>query len=154
MLEDKLNGEKEPMALSSESEETRMIEHKAAEPVTSAHILVVDDEEMLTDVINSLLCHLGYRTTCTNSPAEALKLIQKNPAEYDLLMTDFKMPRMSGVELIKEAHRYNASLPALLCTGSPIEQCEFPIRKEDVLLKPFSYAELGQIVKRRLASRT
>ena len=71
-------------------------------PGGSEHILLVDDEEMLVEVLGDMLRLLGYRVTATTSSVEALSLFLANPADFDLLITDMTMPGLTGDRLTAE----------------------------------------------------
>ncbi len=80
-------------------------------------ILVVDDEVTLTEMYQRLLKALRYEGTVTTSPQEAVSLVQKNPAQFDLVITDLTMPEMSGLELARQIRALRTDLPIILATG-------------------------------------
>jgi PAS domain S-box-containing protein len=80
-------------------------------------ILIVDDEAYFLEVVYENLKMLGYNVQCFQRSLEALQEIRNNPNQYDLLITDQTMPEMTGVQLIQEVRKVNASLPIILCTG-------------------------------------
>ena len=65
------------------------------------HILIVDDEEMLVDMMQQVLEQLGYTVSAHTDSAEALKAFLACPRAYDLLITDMTMPGMTGTGLAK-----------------------------------------------------
>ncbi len=79
-------------------------------------ILVVDDEPMMTDVIRMMLSlYLKIDPLVTNSPHEALQIMSSRPVS--LLITDYYMPDMNGLELIKNARGLQLSFPIIVLTG-------------------------------------
>ena len=80
-------------------------------------ILVVDDEVPVTNAMRRLLEKLGYRVTAMNLGLDAVKSLKLHPKRYDLIITDLTMPGMSGLELIRQVNRLDASLPTILMTG-------------------------------------
>lgn len=125
-------------------------------PVTgSASILLVDDEEMLTEVNGSILETLGYSVTTCNNGAEALRVFSAEPDAIDLVITDMTMPGMTGLDLAAEIKKIKPSAPVLLCTGFN-EQLTKEKAEEtgifDIIMKPFTSIELGQAIKKGLKS--
>ncbi len=103
---------------SERAEESRNTSEK--EPVVfggNEHILFVDDEEMLLEIGENFLRHYGYRvTTCTNG-IEALKLFNRQPYDFDLIITDQIMPKMTGIQLVRELQSIRPDIPTILTTG-------------------------------------
>ncbi len=79
------------------------------------HILLVDDEEAIAYVFKRYLERAGYRVTATISPIDALALGSKGGV--DMLVTDFRMPGMTGASLIARLRELHPSLPALIVTA-------------------------------------
>jgi signal transduction histidine kinase/CheY-like chemotaxis protein len=81
------------------------------------HILLVDDEPSVANVVGLLLTQTGYRVTTKTSPQEAWQVFRAQPADFDLLFTDLTMPGMTGVELARQVFAVRADLPVVLTTG-------------------------------------
>ena len=64
-----------------------------------------------------MLESLGYQVATITSSLEALKIIQKQPQEFDLIITDMTMPNMTGGELAQEILAVKQDMPIILCTG-------------------------------------
>jgi PAS domain S-box-containing protein len=103
-------------------------------------ILLVDDEELVRDGIAMMLRELGHRVVEAGGAAEALDKIQ-NGLQVDVVVTDYKMPRMDGAELARRLHRWQPQLPILLITGysGPADDTVGLAR----LAKPFRQAEIA-----------
>jgi CheY-like chemotaxis protein len=109
-----------------------------------ATILLVDDEDLVRMGTNEMLTDLGYTVVEANSAAEALRLLRSGD-EPDLMITDYLMPGMNGVELIDHAHLLAPSMEVMLITGySTIS--EGPGASVPRLAKPFRQADLAEIV--------
>jgi len=80
-------------------------------------ILLVDDEEALCQLGKEMLGTLGYRATATASSVEALALVRANPQDFDCVITDQTLPRMTGSELLTALLELRPDLPVILCTG-------------------------------------
>lgn len=113
--------------------------------MTERRVLVVDDEIHIVHVVAIKLRNNGYDVITANNGAEALELAQQeNP---DIIVTDYQMPVMSGLELVKELreNEITKSIPVILLTAR-----SFAISKEEqddlqistCLSKPFSPREL------------
>ena len=84
-------------------------------PVSTPHILLVDDSRDGLLVRKSLLEEQGYRVQLASNGEEGLKHYQSN--NYDVVVTDYRMPHMNGVELIGRIRTYNASARIILLSG-------------------------------------
>ena len=80
-------------------------------------ILIVDDEAKLLDVLGGILGGLGYRTLTADSGAAALDLLDRE--FIDLVLTDLRMPAMSGQELLTEVRRRYPALRAVSTRSLP-----------------------------------
>ena len=80
-------------------------------------ILLVDDEDLIISSSTAILESLNYVVTGFNSSVAALDELQRNPDEYDVLLTDLTMPEMTGAILVKEAKKTKPSIKVVLCSG-------------------------------------
>jgi DNA-binding NtrC family response regulator len=85
-------------------------------------ILVVDDNEMLSRLACDILRTEGYRAVPVSNAAEALQAFERE--EFDLLVTSFRMPGMSGVELAQAIHDKNPRFPVIVMTAYGPVECE------------------------------
>ena len=114
-------------------------------------ILIVDDEKNYLVVLEALLGSEGYETITVDNAADALEHI-RNP-DLDLVITDMKMPGMSGMELLEEAKKINYELPVIVMTAfGTIEMAVDAIKKAayDYITKPFRNDELKLTVRKAL----
>ena len=101
-------------------------------------ILVVDDEVNYLTVMEALLGGAGYEVLTAPSAPEALKIAEAS--DLDLVLTDMKMPKMSGIELMEELHRLYPDLPVVIMTAyGTVELAVTAMKKGafDYILKPF-----------------
>jgi len=83
-------------------------------------ILFVDDHEVLARLSCEILEMQGYRAVCAYNAADALEKFQKE--KFDILVTDFRMEGMNGLELAKQIHQKDPSVPVIIVTGyGPID---------------------------------
>ena len=83
---------------------------------TAAKVLLVDDEEIVREATAAMLTDAGYTVMQAGSAAEALK-IARGESEPDIVVADYKMPGMSGIELAEALRATRPSIPILLITG-------------------------------------
>jgi putative nucleotidyltransferase with HDIG domain len=118
------------------------------------HVLVVDDEKSICDILSQYLQKIGYQVTSARTGEDALQVIGRET--IDMVLSDIKMPGMSGVDLLKQIKERNRSVPVLLTTGFPTLDTAIEALKlgaYDYLTKPFHLEEIGEKIKRALASR-
>jgi two-component system response regulator PilR (NtrC family) len=107
------------------------------------HILVVDDEEMIRDLMAETLDRWGYNSLTACDGQEAIE--KAKGRKIDLVLTDLKMPRKDGIELVQELKELNPDTSAILFTGyGSIDNAvdAFKAGVADYLLKPVDMAEL------------
>jgi len=115
----------------------------------------VDDETMLVDMSGQILQRLGYQVTACTSSLEALQHFQKDPAAFDLVITDMTMPRMTGKELAVELLKINPQLPIILCTGfseTITEEAAKRLGIQAFILKPIVMSDLAKTMRKVLDS--
>ncbi len=89
----------------------------AALPTGHEHILVVDDEPSIVELMEQLLSRLGYQVTTVVDPQLALEMIESGQPVIDLVITDMTMPHMTGAELAGKILGLRPELPIILSTG-------------------------------------
>src|ERR1700685_4494256 len=92
-----------------------MISRNSLPPSTHARILLVDDNANGLAARKSVLEELGYRIVTCTSGTDALEQFASH--KFDLVITDYKMPRMDGLELISRLRKYTPDLPIVLVSG-------------------------------------
>ena len=113
---------------------------------SNERILVVEDEPTVRELVASMLSGLGYDVQSCQDGYEALEATKKE--DFDLLLVDMIMPKMRGVDLIKQIRETHSDVRALLMTGySPGMHMELD---EPVIHKPFDVDTLAKAVKKAL----
>ncbi len=112
-------------------------------------VLIVDDEQNLTDLLRRCLARLGpgLDVQVANSGAQALNLL--DDGQFDLLITDYQMPKINGLQLAKAVRQRYPRVKIILMTAFPSPQVEGVVDKLAVnyyLVKPFSSRDLREIV--------
>jgi len=131
-------------------EETSEIEEPGPILGGNERILFIDDEEILADLGRQELERLGYRVTSRTSSIEALKLFQAQPDNFDLVLTDQTMPKMTGADLAQEMLKIRPDLPIILCTGfseqiSVEKALAMGIRR--FVMKPLVISQAAKIIR-------
>jgi DNA-binding response OmpR family regulator len=120
------------------------------------HILVVDDEADMVDLVQLILESAGYQVTTATSGEEALKKIAHD--SFDLLMLDVNMPDMDGWQLIQKvrAQPETAQLPIIMVTAKSHSMDRIMglsiLHVNDYITKPFGRQELVRCVEKHLAA--
>lgn len=114
----------------------------------SETILMVDDEDLLLTMGQTILSGYGYRVLTANSGQKALDLLQRGDADVDLLLADLVMPAMSGRELIEQVQRSSPSI-RILCTSGYVWSAN-QLNERPYLQKPFTAQELLLKIKQTL----
>ena len=83
----------------------------------SGSILFVEDDEDQLNTTPRILENVGYSVTALGLPEEALDLVIADPDRFELLITDYDMPVINGIELIQRIHAVNPRLPSILISG-------------------------------------
>lgn len=117
-----------------------------------SNILVIDDEPKMTYLVEGALTDAGFRVTAVNSSVEALKLIENH--SYDIIVTDFSMPKVSGIDILEKAREKGDSAVVIMTAYGTVENAVEAMKKgaADYIMKPFPMDELV-IVCRKLAER-
>jgi PAS domain S-box-containing protein len=122
----------------------------ATETPAKMTILVVDDDPLIAMSTVDMLEDLGHDVVGAGSGAQALEFLQKDQ-QFDLLITDFSMPKMTGVQLAKAVREMRPELPILLATGyaelPPGSDLDLPRIGKPYLQKQLA-AEIGKMVRR------
>lgn len=112
---------------------------------------MVDDDHSLRRVIEFSLKKAGYETTAVETGEKALEILEKS--DFDLLISDIKLPGMDGLAVLENARRIDPGLPVIFITAfGTIEKAVETIKlgAYDYITKPFDTAEFLHIVERTL----
>jgi two-component system NtrC family response regulator len=114
-------------------------------------ILIVDDEKNYLVVLEALLSAEGYEIITADNVRDALRLMEES--DLDLVLTDMKMPGMSGMDLLVESKRRKPEVPVIMMTAyGTIEMAVEAMKKQayDYITKPFQNEELKLTIKKAL----
>jgi PAS domain S-box-containing protein len=142
--------------LPEESSEPDAPDEHCPLPDGTERILFVDDEDAIVHISQSILSALGYAVTAETNSLTALKKFQKNPAAFDLVITDQTMPGMTGCELAKIMLETRPDLPVILCTGYTASFSEKDARALGIrhyAIKPLTVAKMAWLIRDVLDSR-
>lgn len=111
-------------------------------------ILVVDDDNTIRSIVSKMLCRLGYEVSSADSAESGLALFLKN--SFDLVLTDFSMPGMNGINLAFYIKEESPATQVVLMTGDEKEAILFKIREtavDQALFKPFTLTEMDETLQ-------
>jgi diguanylate cyclase (GGDEF)-like protein len=117
-------------------------------------ILIVDDDEQITKLLNFFLSSKGYECTTASNGKEALEKVHEE--EFDFVITDIKMPEMDGILLTRELLRIRPDISVMVMTGFTSEYTEedaMDTGANDFIKKPFTLAEFSARLQRIIRER-
>jgi len=121
---------------------------------SNAVVAVVDDDKSVLEFLKGLLEEFNFKVLAFSDGLEALSCCQSEP--LDLVITDFRMPKISGLQLLSAIHEYDADLPVILVTGHGDMNVALKAVKQkafDLVLKPFQPQALINAVHLGLEAR-
>ncbi|MGD8980507.1 MAG: PAS domain S-box protein [Desulfobacterales bacterium] len=125
-------------------------------PTGNERILFVDDEKSILSAGRNRLERLGYKVEIRLDPVEALGLFSANPDQFDLVITDMTMPKMTGDHLVQEILKIRQDMPIILSTGfneKIDEEKAMQIGIRQYIEKPFNRRILAKAVREVLDER-
>lgn len=115
-------------------------------------ILIVDDEPDMLKLLSMILKErTPYEVTTTNNPVEAVELAKKG--DYDLVITDLKMPGLDGLQLLEEVKKRDEDVPVIIITAyGTIDAAQEAIEKGgfDFITKPFKKEQILFTIEKAL----
>ncbi len=121
------------------------------------HIMLLDDDAPLLYVLSRFLERLGYRVTAHSSATDALQDLRARPDAFHLVVTDFNMPGMSGLDVGREVRRIAPQIPVVLASGH-LRPSEVEAARQsgisEIILKPDSVDVLARTLRRILSAAT
>jgi response regulator RpfG family c-di-GMP phosphodiesterase len=121
------------------------------DPAESPRILVVDDEKVIREILAEFLTLEGYVVRSVEDGEKALTELRTRP--YDLVISDLKMPRVSGLQLLEKVTEENINVLTVIMTGFGTVETAIEAMKKgayDYILKPFKVEEVIHVVQRGL----
>jgi PAS domain S-box-containing protein len=120
-----------------------------APPGAGQHVLCVDDDPAMVLMVDGLLRRAGYRVTTFEQPAAALARVRADPRAFDIVVTDFNMPEMNGMELAVALARAAPQLPVIITSGfisDEMRQQAGELRIGALLQKEYTLERLAGLV--------
>ena len=115
------------------------------------HVLYLDDEEAIIFLMQRLLQRKGYRVTGYTEPRKALEAVRADPAQFDLAVTDYYMPGMSGLEVAQALKEIRPDLPVVMASGYISEELRAKapaVGIRELIYKPNTVEDLCEAVAR------
>jgi PAS domain S-box-containing protein len=122
-------------------------------PAGNERVLFIDDEESIVKLVRLRLERLGYKVEGTTSPIDALALLHSQRDQFDLVITDLTMPKMTGDKLVEEILNIRPDIPIILCSGFSKkidEKAAKALGAADYIEKPFDKREFAFKVRKVL----
>ena len=113
-------------------------------------MLLVDDEVNLVEAGRKMLLYFGYTVTARTGSLEALDTFRTDPDAFDLVITDFTMPNMTGVQLAREILNIKPGMPIILCTGFAADlsgEEVSPSLVRTVVMKPVMMDQMSRTIR-------
>ena len=124
---------------------------KAAAPTRPLTILLVDDHEAVRETTAGMLADMGHTVETASDGPAMLEKLKAAPSRYDLVVTDYAMPLMSGGDMLKRARKIRADLPGVIISGYADSQSISNKPGEVVVLtKPFTLEQMRAAISRAL----
>ncbi len=122
-------------------------------PLGKERLLFIDDELSITKMGSRVLEDLGYNVTTRTDSLEALDLFKENPFDFDMVITDMTMPKLTGDKLAAELMKIRPDIPVILCTGyskNVSDQFVSEIGIRALAYKPIVTEKLAKMVRKVL----
>ena len=137
---------------------TEAVRHGFLSEDNHEHILVVEDEPSVAIAWETMLRALGYRVTVADNGLHALEMYDRDGEPVDLLMTDLVMPKLGGLDLVRELRKRDNRIKVLVVSGYPLESNWEEVSREEgidaSLAKPVTIEVLGRALRRILGNGT
>lgn len=119
----------------------------------SETILIVDDEQQLVDMWSRVLNRLGYKTLRATNPMEGLRIFSSNSLQIDLVVTDYAMPGMNGMDMAREIMKMRKGIPVILLTGYSSVVTQEEAKASGIVefaMKPVTTLEMSRMIRSAL----
>lgn len=110
-------------------------------------VLIVDDNPNMSSLLVEMLEALDYEAVVAHDGNDALKKIAEQ--DFSLVITDFRMPNMTGIELLDKIKAHRADLPVAIISGYSIDEFEkndLALKADGFLGKPFMISEIDNLL--------
>ncbi len=117
-------------------------------------ILIVDDNPHMSNLLSEILDFFAYKATGAQDGEEALKILGNE--SFDMVITDLKMPKMGGMDLLRTIKDKFPHLPVVVITGFGTDSSKsdaFAAQADGFLSKPFKADQIRELLKKHLGYR-
>jgi PAS domain S-box-containing protein len=124
-------------------------EIKTLKPLNKKRILVVDDEDFIRGFVTEFLLDVGYECVEAVNGLEALNIMNQDQIGFDLVITDYTMPEMTGIELIENIRKNWPNQPIILSSGNidiALEREYKHLKIDAIMVKPYEIDDALEIV--------
>lgn len=119
----------------------------------SMKIMIIDDDEDILNLFNSFLQKEGYDVVPFLDPLEAIMEIEANPQRYELIVTDIRMPGISGIELIRRMSALNTDIKVILISAFEVSgKVLKDLKYDEYFKKPIHMRALASSIDKILKS--
>jgi PAS domain S-box-containing protein len=138
-----------------ETADESSVETPRETPTGTERILLLDDEEVIVEMGIGILTRLGYKVAAETDSLHALEVFSVRPYDFDLIITDYTMPNLSGMDFVKEVRRIRPDIPVILCTGFSEKTTPDSVKKLgiELLMKPYRLRQISDVVRKILDAR-
>jgi two-component system cell cycle sensor histidine kinase/response regulator CckA len=127
-----------------------------APPADQRHILYLADDDTLVFLVRRLLERRGHKVTAFTEQREVIEAVRGNPGGFDLLLTDYNMPGMSGLDVAKAVLAINPALPVAVASGYITDELQAQAMAagvREVVFKTDAVESFCEVVARLAAPR-
>jgi len=122
---------------------------------SKANVLIIDDEEDITKLIKTALEEYGFSVETFNDPLLALNHFKSNPRKFSVIVSDIRMPGMSGIELVAHIKKSERKVNAILMTAFDVDSIKPELEKygceiAEIFQKPLSIKKLCERITTQL----
>jgi len=130
--------------------------HNIASKMNRYRILIVDDDPSIRTMLQMILNEHGDYEAITAEDGEKAMEILKNSGNIDVVLSDIQMPKLNGMEILREIKSMDPTLPVIMITGFPTIDVAIRCMKEgasDFITKPFKFDQVELILSRIVHER-
>ena len=122
-------------------------EESAVVPISEGKVLFVEDDLDQLQTVERILTGIGFKVEAVNNSSEAASIIASDP-DFDLMITDYDMPGLNGVELVEMVRRWVPELPVIIVSGreDALDASQGLENIKKVIIKPYDKAELASAI--------
>jgi DNA-binding NtrC family response regulator len=118
-------------------------------------ILLVDDERDILTVLEQMLHELPVAIDSFTDPVKAIDCLHANPTKYCLIISDIRMPEMSGVDFIKHIRQINSTVNIVVMSAfdptlGELNSSKDQLQVSEIITKPFNFSHFLKVVRRNM----